>query len=390
MNKHVRLIVPMILALSACTAASSPSATGSPFATDPASQEPSLSPSVEPIASLGPVPPGVILFHRRGSDGVEKYFSVNTDGTAETPLYEAEGCECGHLSADGTQALAIGQTRHGTWSLMTMNLDGTGKAVVDPPIATLNLFIGTSRADGEVLVFQGMDETDPARNGLWVASPTLEDARQILPLQEGWLALEPFGITPDGSKIVFFAETGAEGGSNHAGHIFVINVDGTGLRQLNPTDAEKPAYMGVPVISLSPDGLQAAFATDQAVYVADLETGDVAAITRRTGFVWAASWSPTGEWIVYTRFHGNTSVVSLVRPDGSEDHEISGLDEADEANAAVWSPDGQYLLAQRDHEGRSDSERDLWIMDLDGNWLGQVTNEPSEYGTFWWAPAPGG
>ena len=64
----------------------------------------------------------------------------------------------------------------------------------------------------------------------------------------------------------------------------------------------------------------------------------------RTGFVSAVSWSPTGGWITYSRFHGKTSVVALVRPDGTDQHEISARDETDEANGSAWSPDGKYLL----------------------------------------------
>ena len=103
-------------------------------------------------------------------------------------------------------------------------------------------------------------------------------------------------------------------------------------------------FIGMPVASLSPDGRQAAFGVETrssslistAVRPAESQKG--------SGFVWAAEWSPTGDWITYTRFHGATSVVALVRPDGTDQKEISRIDEGDEANAAVWSPDGKYLL----------------------------------------------
>jgi TolB protein len=147
--------------------------------------------------------------------------------------------------------------------------------------------------------------------------------------------------------------------------------------------------MGMPVISLSPDGRQAAFGADEAVYVVDLAAGEARPITPRTGLVWAVSWSPTGEWLTYTRFYARTNVVALVRPDGTDDHEISARDETDEANGAMWSPDGRYLLVARDGAGQPDEQRDLWVLGLDGSWIGQVTNQPSEYGTYWWAPAPG-
>jgi Tol biopolymer transport system component len=320
---------------------------------------------------------------------VEHYFAIDTDGTHETPLYGAEGCGCAHLSFDGKHVLSIGPTGHGTWSLMTLNLDGSDQTVVDPPIETLNLFIGASSADGRVLAFNGVDETNAANTGLWIASPSLEDARQVTPLLEGWLTIEPFGVTPDGSKIVFFAETGPNGGATHGGDLYVINADGTGLRQLNPGGPSKPAYMGMPVINLSPDGSRAAFGVAEAVFVVELAGGEAHAITPRSGFVSAVSWSPTDDWLTYTRLHGRTPVIALVRPDGSDNHEISPIDETDEANAAVWSHDGRFLLVRRDLDASSDELNDLWIMGRDGTWISQVTHQPSSYGTYWWAPARG-
>ena len=138
--------------------------------------------------------------------------------------------------------------------------------------------------------------------------------------------------------------------------------------------------------SLSPDGRQAAFTVDDAVWVVDLDGGDARRITNQDGFVWAVSWSPTGEWITYTRFHGPTTTISLVRPDGTDQREISKLDETDEANSAYWSPDGRYLVVNRDSDASADGPKDIWLMDLDGRYVGQVTHTPSQYSIYGWAP----
>ncbi|MFL5720641.1 MAG: hypothetical protein ACJ778_09225, partial [Chloroflexota bacterium] len=199
----------------------------------------------------------MIVFHRSGPDQVEHYFTIRTDGTDETAVYERQGCSCAHLSADGKRILTVGETGHGTWSLLTMNLDGSDQVMTGPPIATLNLFIGAASADGRVLAFEGVDETIPANTGLWVTSPTVTDARRVTPLLEGWHGAGPLGVTPDGSRIVFFVDTGPHGGATHAGDLFVINSDGSGLRQLNPSGS-KLEEVGMPVASLSPDGRQAA------------------------------------------------------------------------------------------------------------------------------------
>ena len=111
-------------------------------------------------------------------------------------------------------------------SLLTMNLDGSDKVTTDPAIPTLNLFIGATSSDGRVLAFEAVDETSPTNTGLWVASPTLKDARRVTPLLDGWNGAAPLGVTPDGSRILFFTDTGPLGGVTHAGDLYVINSDG--------------------------------------------------------------------------------------------------------------------------------------------------------------------
>ena len=127
------------------------------------------------------------------------------------------------------------------------------------------------------------------------------------------------------------------------------------------------------------------FGVEGRIYVVDIDGGEAIPITDDADYVWAISWSPTGDWITYSRKHGSTSLVSLVRPDGSDQKEISANDGSDEAEVGVWSPDGKYLLVQR---GAGDVN-DLWIMNLDGTFISQVTHEPSSYGTYSWAPTPG-
>jgi hypothetical protein len=368
-------IVPLVLvlALGAC-ATVPPSPVGSASLATPSASTTQLS-----------APAGRILYMREGSDGVEHYFTINPDGTSEQALFTAEGCGCAHWSADGSRVLTLAATEHGTFSFTTMRPDGSDRLVLDNPIQTLNLAPGASTADGRRIVFAGWDETEPTKNGLYISAPDLSDLRLVLPLQAGWLAIEPFGVTPDGSKIVFFAETGRVGETTHGGSDFVVNSDGSGLRRLDPPGIQT-GDVGAPTITLSPDGRQAAIPIDDAVWVVDLASGEARRITDQTGFAWAASWSPTGEWITFTRFHGATTAIALVRPDGSDQKEISVVDEADEATLGMWSPDGKYLLVARDSDSTEVGKRDLWIMDLEGTYVGQVTHEPSNYVIYTWAP----
>ncbi len=339
------------------------------------------SPASTATAAPAELPAGRIVFERQDSDAKEHYFTINADGTDERPLFTAAGCGCARWSTDGTRVWTMGATGHGTWSFTTMRPDGSDRAVISPPIETLNLGPATPSVDGRWIAFDGWDETDPSRNGLYLGSPDLADLRLVTPLPEGTDYVDPFGVTPDGSHVLFLAERADE--PHEEGDLYVVRADGTGLRQLNAPDT-KLNFQLAPA-SLSPDGRQAAFGVDDAVFIVDMEGGEARPITDRGGFVWAVSWSPTGEWIAYTRQHGTTSVISLVQPDGTDQEEISATDGSDEVAGGAWSPDGKYLLVLRGPDAR----HDLWIMDLEGTFISQVTHEPSDYGVYSWAPVSG-
>jgi WD40 repeat protein len=386
MNRPLTLVPFVAVLLAGCIDGGATASVASAVSSDPtapaASPSPPPSSVVTASAALANVPPGRILFHRQGEDEVEHYFTINTDGTDEQPLFTAEGCACARWSADGTRVWTMGATGHGTWSFTTMRPDGSDRVVVSPPIATLNLGPGAPSVDGRWIAFDGWDETDPARNGLYIASPDLAGLHLVTPVPMGGTHVEPIGVTPDGSRILYFADSGDT--PHPEGNLFFVSAGGGGLRKLNPTGTTL-SFLDVPPGSLSPDGSQAAFGVDGRVFVVDIDGGEARPVTDHADFVWAVSWSPTGDWITFSRKHGSTSVVSLVRRDGSDQKEISANDGSDQAEVGVWSPDGKHLLVQRG----AGAVNDLWIMDLEGTFIGQVTHELSSYGTYSWAPASG-
>jgi Tol biopolymer transport system component len=67
-----------------------------------------------------------------------------------------------------------------------------------------------------------------------------------------------------------------------------------------------------------------------------------------------------------------------VNADGTGRRDISSS--ADEVATMAWSPDGTHLAVARGKQGA----RDLWIMDLEGNFLRQVTDAPGSYGVWDW------
>jgi hypothetical protein len=104
-----RLVVlgfaPVLLA--GCASRATPD--GVDISPGPTMSSPTIHASPVPFATASPadVPPGRILFHRSGADGVERYFTINTDGTNETAVYPRD---LWIMDLDGHW---IGQVTHG-------------------------------------------------------------------------------------------------------------------------------------------------------------------------------------------------------------------------------------------------------------------------------------
>jgi TolB protein len=117
--------------------------------------------------------------------------------------------------------------------------------------------------------------------------------------------------SPDGSKIAFMSQEPDAAGNDPNYDIFVVDADGTGLRQL--TDA--PGEDGFP--AWSPDGTWIAFSS----------TRDDCA-------------NSPGQGCLTTGDIGPYEDVWMMRSDGSDQHRLS----ARLGQLMSWSPDGAYLV----------------------------------------------
>ena len=100
--------------------------------------------------------------------------------------------------------------------------------------------------------------------------------------------------SPDGRTILFVSDRDGDP------DIYVMNADGTGVRQLT----DQPGYDGGPFFS--PDGRWIAYRTDRLekdmlqIHVMRADgSGDVA-LTEGRGVHWAPYWHPTRPWLVWT------------------------------------------------------------------------------------------
>ncbi len=382
--KPKRQIVPvltLVLFAIGCQGAQSPTSPSPTTSTSlqPTTSAPVTSPSV-PSPSLE-VPTGTITFDRVDEAG-EHYFTIGSDGSNEQDLFSIQGCTCIQLSPDGSTIWTLSETDHGTVAHTTMTVDGTERVVHVPPTKTLSLVAGpeASTPDGQLIAFYGWDDTNPGSAGLYLAGPDLAGLRQVTPMPDGVNAVAPYGVTPDGSRVLFYAETGSIGPVTHAGDLYVVDTDGENLKKLNPDGVSLAEVRGLPA-SLSPDGARAAFAgfegdpSRSAIYVVSLDGGPAQPITDVTAGIWSAAWAPVGDKITFTG-----AAISVVNADGTDRNDLSVA--GDEVGYGAWSPEGTHLLVSRGPE----ATRDLWIMEIDGTYVAQVTHEPAQYGVYRWGP----
>jgi hypothetical protein len=368
-------------------------------------QQPSGPPS--PVASATPTagtpspssrvqPAGTIVYGFYDEAAKATYiYAIAPDGTGKRKLTEVDSC-CLTLSPDGRNLL-YGQTgSDGRISPTVSGIDGSASSQWDAP-AGLNL-APRGWSNTFDLAFEGWDETKATSNGIYLSIDNggglIWGTLKRLTTSPGGHHDIPLAFAPDGSKLLFLRNDSGDS-VGQMGDLFVVGIDGSGLRQLNPpsTNVRMNDLFGAGA-TWSPDGLRVAFSGFEAskgpgitsVYVTSAGAGSATAISGpEDNFSTSARWSPDGSWIAFDR---DTSAgghdVWLVHADGSGLTNITGSIDVGVC-CSQWSPDGSQLLLQG---AVSDSAVvDLWLVNADGTGQSQLTAEPGEYKWYAWGPS---
>ena len=349
----------------------------------------------EPRPSTAPptVANGTIVFNR-GTGTDLAVFAIGVDGGDEHQIRAVS--DPAGISPDGSRFVFGALAPDGRVAAEAFDVDGSGDSLL--PIADPTLQVGDLRwsPDGTRVVAQGWDDTDPSRDGLYTFSST--DGHGLVRLTAPGVASHdwPFAYSPDGSRVLFTRELKPY---DHTGpmNLFVVKVDGSGLRRLNPPGTTT-GLTSAPVISSaswSPDGRQVAFVASsgsfwedqRAVFVVDTNGTNARRITPWDDTL-NAVWSPDGAWIA---FDTSNPIVShdlfVVHPDGTELTPIAPTEDVLFSLGPVWSPDSRRLLFA---QGPDELDNvDLWIVNVDGTGLAQVTRSPGGYGGYAWLPQDG-
>jgi len=142
--------------------------------------------------------------------------------------------------------------------------------------------------------------------------------------------------SPDGKRIAFVTTTGVW---EH--QIFVMNADGTDVRQL--TDDDDEAYSVAP--EWSPDGSRILFsraashAENTGIFEMNPDGSNVRQLTSRY-LGSEPTWSPDGTRVAFLRDQG----LSVMNADGSSVTALLEEADVDGGAAITWSPDGKSIV----------------------------------------------
>jgi Tol biopolymer transport system component len=339
-----------------------------------------------PVAPAETGVKGDIVFNRVAG-GELALFAIERDGSGEKRIRALEDFVT--LSPDGSRFLGAVPAEDGRIAPETFEVDGSDHVVLSIADPTLQLGDVRWSPDGERILAQGWDDTDPSRTGLYTVRSA--DGSDVVRLTEPGDAIDyPVTYAPDGARVLFARDAPP---IDHHGSmdLMVVDADGSGLVRLNPRGTSAGLTFGTQAASWSPDGTQVAFVASEgsfqedprAVFVAEADGTDVRRITP-WDVTLVAQWSPDGAWIAFdsSRSDGPHDLF-VVHPDGGQPTRLTSSEDGRFSFGPVWSPDGTELLFVRGQDGFDTT--DLWTVHVDGTALNQVTDVPAEYGGYaWW------
>lgn len=317
--RHARssaaLIVVATLVLAGCSGGQGSKSGGgqSPTASEPTSTSPSSMSSSQPTLVPTSTLQATTATHKRVPIRGRLYFTHTTAGDVQT-VFAASGLQQKQLTEPGEACCVLRKSpRHGLLLVMpggdieppitggTINLNGDNFTRLELTDPTLNLVPQAWSPDGRRIAFEGWDDADPSRTGIYTARAA--DGTDLVRVtnRPGQLHDIPLDYSPDGTQLVFYRSTHADPDPHTDGSLWVVNVDGSGAHRI--TTAESPPADWA---RWSPDGTRILFASERLSPAGPIWTVSPTGTgltklfeDKNGGFAIAPEWSPDGKQIVF-------------------------------------------------------------------------------------------
>lgn len=185
--------------------------------------------------------------------------------------------------------------------------------------------------------------------------------------------------SPDGSRIAF--RSLKDGPVAPVGRIFVINADGSGLRQLSPDDPDPTKFVFDDGPTWSPDGSKIAFSRNGVLTVINTDGTGMTTLPAPAG-VGNPDWSPDGSRIAYSGFVDSQDIF-VTNADGST--VLRATSSGEQETNPRWSPDSQRLVFCRVVDGVAQ----LFTINADATGETRLSADPGVHEcTPSWSPLP--
>jgi Tol biopolymer transport system component len=344
--------------------------------------------SVAALAALATLPAGATVSGTSGKIVFGQVFpnygiTINPDGSDPHEIGPADSTTCNTWSPDSSKVLCNLWSEDGVQPA-TANPDGSGFTLLNPNLP-LDLFCLNWSADGSRLLCHSEGMGNPADAGLYTVRSS--DAGDLVRVT----ATPPdgfdngYGYSPDGSRILY-----AQFANEH-GTLFSVKPDGSDPVQLSPP--------GLSIIDLgffdrvgadwAPDGSRVTFAAfDQSsrrtgLFVVNADGSGLRQLTPPGIGALSAQWSPNGALIAFTSCCGLPQAW-VVHPNGTGLRQVTPPVGRVVFWTPVWSPDSTKLLLNRQDRNNQTS---LWTANTDGSELSKLTDTVS-LAQIAWGSAP--
>jgi len=249
-------------------------------------------------------------------DGNEELYSMNPDGTGVTRLTFSAGEDAyGVWSPDGKRIAFFSQRDNPWGDIYLMNADGSGVVRLTNSVAMS--VSPTWSKDGKQIAFaSNRTSANPSVYNandfeIFVVNVDGTGLKQIT--KNNFSDFAPVW-SPDGKQIAF-----ASNRDNYAGNdIFVMNVDGSQVTRLTP--AEPGIHSGAP--AWDPHGRTIVFQREGGLFVVDPTTRLQTQLTYFNGDM-DPSYSPDGTQLAFTSIRDGYYDIFVMNSDGSNINRIT-------------------------------------------------------------------
>jgi len=245
----------------------------------------------------------------------------------------------------------------------TMNSDGGDVQQLTALTNDNSAFWENWSPDGKRLAFSEFPAPD-FFGQLWLMNA--DGSKQHLLLNDPGFDDEAPSFSPDGTHIIFSRCGPLDGEFPCA--IYRVQVDGTGLHALTPVRIEladlEPVY--------SPDGSQIAFESFGrrgvlgAIYLMNPDGTNIRQLTPAVTGGFRPDWSPDGQALAFSNHCCNPPLVSILAIGKDKDRLRAVTRNQGKFNdsAASWSPQGDAIVFRRANQ--IDGSAGIWIISADG------------------------